>query len=207
MTLLPNMPEQQTAVDVPFCGTVHATSRRWLGFLNLIRIMYYIRATLVCFCVVSLISGCGRGERVVYREGDPDVFSVDSDDSEMNAAISQARQTTDVFLRVLAAPKSNQTDFSVKRPYSTKDGSSKEHIWISQISYDGTLLHGMISDDPVNIPNLKIDDAVIFSPSELSDWMYLEDGKIVGGYTIRIWRKHMSAKDGADFDKRFQFKP
>jgi uncharacterized protein YegJ (DUF2314 family) len=169
--------------------------------------MCFIRAILICFCVVSLFSGCGRGERVVHREGEPDVVKVDSDDAEMNAAISQARQTTDVFLRVLAAPRSNQTDFSAKRPYPTKDGSSKEHIWISQLSYDGKLLHGKISDDPVNIPNLKIDDAVSFSPSELSDWMYLEDGKIVGGYTIRVLRKHMSAQEGADFDKRLQFKP
>ena len=171
--------------------------------------MYILRFILGWMCILSLISGCGRKsyESVVHREGDPDVVGVDSEDTEMNGAIDQARQTTEVFLRVLAAPKPNQTDFSAKRPYPTKGSSSKEHIWISQLSYDGKLLHGKISDDPVNIPNLKIDDAVSFSPSELSDWMYLEDGKIVGGYTIRVLRKHMSAQKSADFDKRLQFKP
>ena len=55
--------------------------------LDLIRIMYFIRAILICFLVVSLISGCGRSERVVHREGEPDVISVESEDAEMNAAI------------------------------------------------------------------------------------------------------------------------
>ena len=166
--------------------------------------MRSLRIILCCLCIISLIAGCGRKQRVLHREGEPDVTSVDSDDVEMNAAISQAQQATNIFLGVLAAPKPNQTDFSAKRPYPTKAGN--EHIWISHLSYDGKLLHGKVGDDPVNIPNLKLDDAVSFPPSELSDWMYLEDGKIVGGYTIRIIRKHMSVKEGADFDSHLQFK-
>jgi uncharacterized protein YegJ (DUF2314 family) len=58
----------------------------------------------------------------------------------------------------------------------------------------------------VNIPNLKLDEPVSFSPSELSDWMYLEDGKIVGGYTIRVLRNHMPAAEAVDFDRHLQFK-
>jgi uncharacterized protein YegJ (DUF2314 family) len=172
--------------------------------------MYIIRFILIVGFAVSLAAGCGRKaaeQSVVHREGEPDVINVDSDDAEMNAAISQARHTTDEFLRVLAAPKPNQTDWSVKREYPTKTGSGGEHIWISDLTYDGKLLHGKVGDDPVNIANLKLGDEVSFPPAELTDWMYLEDGKIVGGYTIRVLRKRMSAQEGADFDSHLQFKP
>jgi len=125
----------------------------------------------------------------------------------MNAAINQAKKTTDSFLHALASAKSNQTDFAVKRRYATTNNSDFEHIWISQLTYDGTLLHGKIGDDPVNIPNLKINDAVSCPPAELTDWMYMEDGMIVGGYTIRVLRKRMSGQEGADFDRRLKFKP
>ena len=168
--------------------------------------MNIFRFVLIIGCMASFATGCGR-ESVVHREGEPDVISVDSADAEMNTAISQARQTVDDFLRVLATPKPNQTDFSAKRPYPTKNGSGDEHIWISHLTYDGKLLHGRVGDDPVNIANLKIDDEVSFPPAELSDWMYLEDGKIVGGYTIRVLRKRMSAQEGAEFDSHLQFKP
>jgi uncharacterized protein YegJ (DUF2314 family) len=165
---------------------------------------------LIVSCVMSFGTGCSckdAGQSVVHREGEPDVINVDSNDAEMNAAISQARHTTGEFLRILAAPKPNQTDFSAKREYPTKNGLGGEHIWISDLSYDGKLLHGKVGDDPANIANLKLGDEVSFSPAELTDWMYMEDGKIVGGYTIRVLRKRMSAQEGADFDGHLQFKP
>jgi len=178
--------------------------------LDLIRVMSICRLILIVGCVMSFAIGCGRNaadQTVVHRDGEPDVISVDSDDAEMNAAISQARHSTDEFLRILAAPKANQTDFSAKRRYPKKSGEGGEHIWISNLTYDGKLLHGKVSDDPVNIANLKIDDEVSFPPAQLTDWMYMEDGKIVGGYTIRVLRKRMSAQEGADFDSHLQFKP
>ena len=164
---------------------------------------------LIFFGALTFICGCNRkpiDQRVVHREGQPDVINVGDQDAEMNAAISQARQTTDKFLRTLASQKPNQTDFSVKRSYPTKDGSGNEHIWISHLSYDGKLLQGTISDEPVNISNLKLNDPVSFPPVELSDWMYLEDEKVVGGYTIRVLRKHMPVDEAADFDRHLQFK-
>jgi uncharacterized protein YegJ (DUF2314 family) len=169
------------------------------------------RIALFFFTVaVACSNGCNRNSvdsRVVHREGEPDVISVDSDDAEMNAAIAQARQTTGAFLQVLAAPKPNQSDFSAKRPYPTSsDRASQEHIWIPHLTYDGKLLHGKVGDEPLNIPNLKFDQPVTFPPGELSDWMYLEDGKIVGGYTIRVLRKHMSEEEAAEFDRHLQFK-
>ncbi|MEO5716493.1 MAG: DUF2314 domain-containing protein [Luteolibacter sp.] len=145
-------------------------------------------------------------QRVVHREGEPDVFNFESEDPEMNAAIAEAKRTTDSFLKILSDPKSKQTDFSAKRPYPTKGNSGYEHIWISNLSYDGKLLHGNISDEPLNIPNLKFDEAVSFPPDELSDWMYMEDKKVVGGYTVHVARKHMTAGEGAEFDRHIQFK-
>ena len=89
-----------------------------LWTLDLIRAMYGFRLILIVGCVMSFAAGCGRkaaNQTVVHREGEPDVINVDSEDAEMNAAIRQARMTTDEFLRTLAAPKSNQIDFSANR--------------------------------------------------------------------------------------------
>ena len=171
--------------------------------------MYSRIVILSLLCAVGFLYGCNRksrNQRVIRRDGEPDVVSIGSDAADMNAAIAESRRNTDAFLQILAAPKKNQTDFSAKRPYPTADGSSREHIWISHLTYDGKLLHGTVGDEPVNIPNLKFDEPVSFLPAELSDWMYLEDGKVVGGYTIRVLRKHMSASEGAEFDRHLQFK-
>jgi uncharacterized protein YegJ (DUF2314 family) len=36
--------------------------------------------------------------------------------------------------------------------------------------------------------------------------MYVENNKLVGGYTIRVLRDGLSASERADFDKEFPFK-
>jgi len=178
--------------------------------MDFIRDMNFLRLVLIVGCCMNFATGCGRkavDQPAVQRKDEPDVVNVDSDDVEMNTAISKARESTAEFLQILTSPKPNQTDFSAKRPYPKKSGSGGEHIWISDLTYDGKLLHGKVGDDPVDIANLKIGDEVSFPPAELTDWLYLEDGKIVGGYTIRVLRKRMSPQEGADFDSRLQFKP
>lgn len=162
----------------------------------------------LAFCfAAALLPGCERKSASSGAGNGDGVIKVGPEDAEMSAAIAHAVETKEAFLQALAAPKPNQRDFSVKRPYATGGGDTeREHIWISSLSYDGKLLHGTINDDPVNIPHLKLGDAASFSPSELTDWMYLEDGKVVGGYTIRVLRKRMSAEERAEMDKHLDFK-
>ena len=163
---------------------------------------------LVILCIFGALiggSGCDRESRVIQRDGEPDAVDV-GNDAEMAAAIAEARATADQFLRALATPAPNQTDFCVKRAYATTNGSGREHLWISNVRYDGALLHGTIDNEPIDVPNVKVDERVSFPPAELSDWMYLEDGKIVGGYTVRVVRKHLSPEERTEFDKRMPFK-
>lgn len=145
---------------------------------------------------------------VAPKQGEQSVTKIFLDDAEMSAAMADAQVSKAAFLRALAAPKPNQTGFSAKHPFSTTKGDGqREHIWISQLTYDGTLLHGIVSNDPLYVSHLKIDDFVSFHPMELTDWMYFEDGKVVGGYTIRVLRKRMNAEDVTEFDRQMRFKP
>lgn len=146
--------------------------------------------------------------RVASKQSEQDVTKMYMDDAEMNVAMADAQISKSAFLQALAAPMPNQTGFAAKHPFATTTSKGRrEHIWISQLTYDGTLLHGIVSNDPLYVSHLKIDAPVSFHPMELTDWMYFEDGKVVGGYTIRVLRKRMSAEEGAEFDRQMQFKP
>lgn len=164
---------------------------------------------LVVVGTVLVVLGCDRKpeeQRVNRRDGEPAVVGFDADDADMSAAITEARRTTDEFLRALAAPGASHSGFSVKRPFPTSEELGAEHIWISDVSYDGKLVHGVIANEPLDVPGVRLNDAVSFPPGEISDWMYFEDGKVVGGFTIRVVRKHMPADEAAEFDRRMQFK-
>ena len=41
---------------------------------------------------------------------------------------------------------------------------------------------------------------------QISDWMYVEDGKLVGGYTLRVVRDSLTEEQQAAFDSNLPFK-
>jgi uncharacterized protein YegJ (DUF2314 family) len=47
---------------------------------------------------------------------------------------------------------------------------------------------------------------VDFEPSYISDWMYIEDGYLVGGYTTRVIRDRMTPKERTAYDAQAPYK-
>ena len=43
------------------------------------------------------------------------------------------------------------------------------------------------------------------TPEEASDWMIIQDNRLVGGYTIRALRKRMTPEERARDDKTLSF--
>jgi uncharacterized protein YegJ (DUF2314 family) len=131
------------------------------------------------------------------------VTKVADDDPRMNAAMDKARASVNEFIAALESPRPGQTDFTVKMAFS--DGSNTEHMWLAPVTYDGKAFHGAVSNDPTSVNNVRMGQQVEVSPSKISDWMYLDHGKVVGGQTLRVLRDTLGPKERADFDKSVQF--
>ena len=132
------------------------------------------------------------------------VVQVSSDDARMNAAIAKARATVGTFVRALRAPKASQWRFSIKVKISEAD--AREHFWLSDVRYDGSVFSGKIANDPDVVTTVEFGQAVSARPAEISDWMYVDHGKLVGGYTTRVLRDRLSPSDRAEFDRSVPFK-
>jgi uncharacterized protein YegJ (DUF2314 family) len=107
-------------------------------------------------------------------------------DAEMEAAFRQARDTLDSFIQKIGATHPDRTLVAVKVRFVLPDGSSQD-IWVDQITYEDQAgsFHGVMGDD---IPTLKlsVDDKITINRKDIVDWMIVEDGKLIGGYTIRL---------------------
>jgi uncharacterized protein YegJ (DUF2314 family) len=157
-----------------------------------------MRRTLLCVVILILaVTGCGRKPK-------DRVITVDSEDPRMNAAIEQARSTVGTFITALRAPKPTQLSFSVKMAIT--DGTHTEHMWLAPVSYDGKQFHGTLNNDPETVSNVKIGDKASIEPSKISDSMYVENGKLVGGYTIRVLRDGLPPGERTEFDRSVPFK-
>ncbi|HEY1067317.1 MAG TPA: DUF2314 domain-containing protein, partial [Pirellulales bacterium] len=69
-----------------------------------------------------------------------------------------------------------------------------------QVEYDGTQFHGMVGNTPVEATGVEFGQLVSVDPAKISDWMYVEDGKLVGGETIRAMVQRMSPEEKQRFE-------
>lgn len=122
----------------------------------------------------------------VRRTGQPEVDVVSGEDAAMNAAIARARASVGTFIAALKAPRAGQKSFAIQKRFASGRVGEGEHMWIVGLSFDGSLFHGFLNNVPVNVRGIKQGDAVTCAPSELSDWMFTDKGKLVGGTTIRV---------------------
>lgn len=92
----------------------------------------------------------------------------------------------------------------VKIPFQQKfEGSDKpifEHMWISEIDFDGELITGVLMNAPNQLTNVSEGDTVTRKVSEISDWMLSIDRKTYGGYTIQVLRSGMTDDARAQHD-------
>jgi len=117
------------------------------------------------------------------NDGDDQIVRVDGEDEEMLAAINAARQSLRQFLLAFFAPKPNQKSFLVKVAFSDQDVT--EHVWLADLEFMSTPPTGIVANEP-GIQSINYMERVPFSAADITDWMYYEDGCLVGGFTTRV---------------------
>lgn len=138
-------------------------------------------------------------ENIASRDGQPDVHFVASESERMNWAIEKAGYTLHYFEESLRNPGPNQNYFSIK--VKIVDGDHSEHIWLVDPEFDSEgNLFGTVGNEPLNVKSVKMDQRIGINRSLVSDWMILEKGRLIGGYTIRAIRDGIKKSDLKAFD-------
>ena len=115
------------------------------------------------------------------------------DEQEMNAAIARARSEVDTFIAEMA--KKNGEDFAVKAPI--EDQGRTEHFWLADVVYSNGEFQGKIGNDPGIVGNVRIGQPWTIKKEQISDWMFMRDGKMHGNYTMRPLLKTLPEKEAA----------
>jgi uncharacterized protein YegJ (DUF2314 family) len=155
----------------------------------------------ICLLII-VTSGCNEKSSQT-NQGDS-VIKVADGDAEMNAAISNAKATLTSFITTLHAPQSNQNYFLIKGKFAS--GDSYEHIWVADISFDGSNFCGVVANEPEKSSGLSFKQKVEVATTNVTDWMYVQDGKLVGGFTSRVLRSRMTEKERQDEDSSIPYR-
>lgn len=147
---------------------------------------------IAIFCLASC-----KDSNKIEREGEPTIYGVKSEDEEMNAAILQANETLDDFKKGLLDPTADSHALKVK--FSNEKGI--EHMWIGDIVYKDGQYSGILNNEPEYVTEYKSGDKIAVDASKISDWMYLVNGKLHGGYTLRVLRDRMTEEERKQLDE------
>jgi uncharacterized protein YegJ (DUF2314 family) len=122
----------------------------------------------------------------------------------MNQAMERARAEVQEFVAHLMKPADGESDFAVKVPIT--EAGDTEHFWLEGVRYQDGKLSGRLANDPEVVRNHHYGEQVSVASDQISDWMYLREKRLVGGFTIRVLRNRMPAAERLRFDQSLQFK-
>jgi uncharacterized protein YegJ (DUF2314 family) len=143
----------------------------------------------------------GKRKEPVTDDDTLPVVNVAGDDERMNWAIEKARATLHYFQNSLISPQSYQQYFSVK--VLIEDGEYNEHLWLTSPSFDDEgNLYGVVGNKPVSVSSVSVNQRIGIESQFISDWMIIEGGCLIGGYTIRAIRDGLPELERLNFDRK-----
>ena len=128
----------------------------------------------------------------------------EDEDPKMIAAMQEARENIATFIGILESPTIDQNSFAIK--VKVVDGDQVEHLWASDVLRTNDGFKARISDQPTLVTSIKKGETIEVDGEEISDWMYVDKGKLVGGYTIRVLRDMATQNERDEFDKSVPFR-
>lgn len=135
-------------------------------------------------------------------QADPVTLSAD-DDAEMNAAIAKAKETLPQFIDALSNPKSNQSSFSLKMAF--RDAGQIEHMFVDAPKFSEGKFTGRLANTPQWVKGLILGQTVEGTADDVSDWMFAQDGKLVGGYVLKLQLARYSPEEREILRLRYPF--
>ena len=162
----------------------------------------FFAAVAIAIVVVLFVSNRRDGLR--HGPGaEPEIMSVATNDAEMNGAMTTARESVQTFLQALESPDESRSYLSIKVGFHDENGT--EFMWLDDIHHNEGTFSGTVANTPETVTSVCFGDQVTIPDNQIADWMFIDNGKLVGGYTLRVMRSHLSPEERKEFDKNIAF--
>lgn len=168
-----------------------------------LRVAVLVLALVVGVPLVAVAQDAGKpvGSGAADPAGDK-VVKVESEDAEVNAAIAKARASLAQFWAMKEKPADDVEGFALK--VKIQDGDRIEHFWLVDVARDGEAYQGTINNIPNTVGNVAIGGRHRFAEADITDWMFMRGGKIVGNETMRPLLKQLPPEQADHFRRMLE---
>lgn len=125
------------------------------------------------------------------------------DDPILEAATRKARDSLGDFMARLKDPSPSQSHFSVK--VAINSGGIIHYWWLFKIVHKDGNFSGSLGPDAKGLEPHHPGETITVPAEEIFDRMYVENGKLVGGFSLRALRDQLTGKQREAFEKSMWF--
>jgi uncharacterized protein YegJ (DUF2314 family) len=162
-----------------------------------------MRIAVLAASLMVLLVGSARAESLLDLSKRDDVARIEKGNPDMAAAFKKARGTLPQFLKLALAPPPNSRGFAVKIGIPYDDRRNAEFFWITPFKPQGDKYVGNINNTPRSAKTVKLGQTIEFTETEIVDWLYQENGRMVGNYTACALLKREPPQQAAAFMKQY----
>jgi uncharacterized protein YegJ (DUF2314 family) len=142
------------------------------------------------------------------QDGEEPLFmALRTDNPDLLEATAHARATVDQFRELIATLQGDWIFHSAKLRFRDADKSQETgedwffYVWVDFVSVEGDEFVGKTIQAPSGAPGLESGQVHRFRDADIYDWMVNDQGRIHGGYSLRVIRKHLPEARHAAYDK------
>jgi uncharacterized protein YegJ (DUF2314 family) len=159
-----------------------------------------MRKVFVLLIVLTVLVACRTSQQFTPTASERIDF-VESEDQEINDAIQQAQDTLPIFIAAFKNPSPTQTYFAIKVRFPIESDTGAEHMWLTELSLTDDGFEGILVSEPEFIKSVRLGDHLAIKTNDITDWMIIDNGKLLGGFTIYVFRSRMTDSEREQADK------
>jgi uncharacterized protein YegJ (DUF2314 family) len=125
-------------------------------------------------------------------------------DVDMELAVAKAKDTLWQFIDRIIKPSNTQEYQAIK--VKRLEGETVHYVWLAVTSVNGDVFECNRAGSELASDESSAGGSVYFTSKELYDWMIVDGGTLIGGYSIRVIRSKMDSEQQAKFDKQLWYK-
>lgn len=147
----------------------------------------------------ALLFSCQKPADLIVTQEPARTMHIDHADEGLARIAEDARNTLPGFFWHLARARAGEKSFCVKYPLpagyeggfgtaggvGAAEGIVMEQVWLTGIYFKDGLYYGLLADAPMHLGGLQKGDRVVFETDDVTDWMYVRNGRIIGGLSVK----------------------
>lgn len=140
---------------------------------------------------------------------EPLFTAVPQDDPDLLAACDCAYETIPQFVALLQVRRADAF-YSAKLRFRDPDESDRlgedrfVFLWLTEVYHypEENCFSGVFFEVPVELQAwFQVGQHHVFGDDSVFDWMVLEDGRLQGGFTLRVMREKLSSSEREAYDR------